>query len=107
HVRAYISPPLSRRLSSSVCPDTTLFRSSVDHDFEFAHFADGEVDAFAPQATRLDAAEGYVLGAEIGAFVDHHATHPQGARQTPEDQKSTRLNASHENISYDVFCLKK
>src|SRR5690606_29092733 len=61
------------------------FWSSVDHDFEFAHFADGEVDAFAPQTTRLDAAEGYVLSAEIGAFVDHHATHPQGARQTPDD----------------------
>src|SRR3712207_8549165 len=26
---------------------------------------------------------------------------------TPEDRKSTRLNSSHANISYAVFCLKK
>src|SRR3712207_544521 len=27
--------------------------------------------------------------------------------QTDEDRKSTRLNSSHANISYAVFCLKK
>src|SRR3712207_9295313 len=27
--------------------------------------------------------------------------------QGPEDRKSTRLNSSHANISYAVFCLKK
>src|SRR5688572_32541109 len=34
---------------------------------------------------------------------------PAGARraQTPEDRKSTRLNSSHSQISYAVFCLKK
>src|SRR3712207_8222579 len=26
---------------------------------------------------------------------------------TPADRKSTRLNSSHANISYAVFCLKK
>src|SRR5258707_6803902 len=37
----------------------------------------------------------------------------QGKRETPElppavgDRKSTRLNSSHANISYAVFCLKK
>src|SRR3712207_7191302 len=38
----------------------------------------------------------------------------QGVRQEPgvgdgrpEDRKSTRLNSSHANISYAVFCLKK
>src|SRR3712207_7265198 len=29
------------------------------------------------------------------------------ARQRPADRKSTRLNSSHANISYAVFCLKK
>src|SRR3712207_6975739 len=31
------------------------------------------------------------------------------ARRTPsrQDRKSTRLNSSHANISYAVFCLKK
>src|SRR5258707_4902688 len=28
------------------------------------------------------------------------------ARQTLEDRKSTRLNSSHANISYAVFCLR-
>src|SRR3712207_7870915 len=28
-------------------------------------------------------------------------------RQQPRDRKSTRLNSSHANISYAVFCLKK
>src|SRR3712207_7228548 len=29
------------------------------------------------------------------------------AGTNPEDRKSTRLNSSHANISYAVFCLKK
>src|SRR3712207_8240129 len=29
------------------------------------------------------------------------------SRPWPEDRKSTRLNSSHANISYAVFCLKK
>src|SRR3712207_7384628 len=29
------------------------------------------------------------------------------ARAITEDRKSTRLNSSHANISYAVFCLKK
>src|SRR2546430_11963442 len=28
-------------------------------------------------------------------------------RRCPEDRKSTRLNSSHSQISYAVFCLKK
>src|SRR3712207_7673612 len=31
----------------------------------------------------------------------------QPHRGEPEDRKSTRLNSSHANISYAVFCLKK
>src|SRR2546430_6184641 len=30
-----------------------------------------------------------------------------GALQRQEDRKSTRLNSSHSQISYAVFCLKK
>src|SRR3989475_6396808 len=29
------------------------------------------------------------------------------AKTTPRDRKSTRLNSSHSQISYAVFCLKK
>src|SRR3712207_8513614 len=34
-----------------------------------------------------------------------HVTFPGGQRG--QDRKSTRLNSSHANISYAVFCLKK
>src|SRR2546430_6056168 len=37
----------------------------------------------------------------------HHARHLQGARGGSRDRKSTRLNSSHSQISYAVFCLKK
>src|SRR5688572_32274854 len=30
-----------------------------------------------------------------------------GTRRAPADRKSTRLNSSHSQISYAVFCLKK
>src|SRR3712207_8202948 len=32
---------------------------------------------------------------------------PTGGPSRREDRKSTRLNSSHANISYAVFCLKK
>src|SRR2546421_6189608 len=32
---------------------------------------------------------------------------PDPRRQAGEDRKSTRLNSSHDQISYAVFCLKK
>src|SRR3712207_9019541 len=31
----------------------------------------------------------------------------EARRPDPQDRKSTRLNSSHANISYAVFCLKK
>src|SRR3712207_7311464 len=31
----------------------------------------------------------------------------RGGMRQAEDRKSTRLNSSHANISYAVFCLKK
>src|SRR3712207_7976011 len=36
----------------------------------------------------------------------HHTHHTQ-ERSPMQDRKSTRLNSSHANISYAVFCLKK
>src|SRR5438105_9709364 len=35
------------------------------------------------------------------------ASRAQQATERPSDRKSTRLNSSHEWISYAVFCLKK
>src|SRR3712207_7119293 len=39
--------------------------------------------------------------------VDGEPDEPAVARLGDEDRKSTRLNSSHANISYAVFCLKK
>src|SRR5206468_9515250 len=33
--------------------------------------------------------------------------HQSGRQENYEDRKSTRLNSSHDQISYAVFCLKK
>src|SRR2546430_4218258 len=35
------------------------------------------------------------------------ATADRSRRRAPGDRKSTRLNSSHSQISYAVFCLKK
>src|SRR5258708_29211715 len=74
---------------STLFPYTTLFRSQG----------------------RQDGSRGYstlTLPGRIGAQM---ATGPVPARlQTGlrrEDRKSTRLNSSHQIISYAVFCLKK
>src|SRR3712207_7026933 len=42
-----------------------------------------------------------------GEVADRPAVQPPLADQINEDRKSTRLNSSHANISYAVFCLKK
>src|SRR3712207_7511882 len=42
----------------------------------------------------------------LDAVFQRRAERAQGAQQ-PLDRKSTRLNSSHANISYAVFCLKK
>src|SRR5258708_28789898 len=43
--------------------------------------------------------------ANEGPAVSHPGNHP--AHSGHEDRKSTRLNSSHQIISYAVFCLKK
>src|SRR3712207_7388771 len=45
------------------------------------------------------------IGAPDGTVGDEFTAH-RGHTDT-EDRKSTRLNSSHANISYAVFCLKK
>src|SRR5258707_9729060 len=43
-----------------------------------------------------------------GADILHvHFPLKRGPAALPLDRKSTRLNSSHANISYAVFCLKK
>src|SRR5947209_15570747 len=47
---------------------------------------------------------------DLYGLIPEDHRHPYDARQVLErsrDRKSTRLNSSHANISYAVFCLKK
>src|SRR3712207_8743281 len=76
---------------STLFPYTTLFRS------EFLKIAAANIEALnhalrdiPPDRLRMHLCWGNYEG-------PHHR----------EDRKSTRLNSSHANISYAVFCLKK
>src|SRR5258708_32046386 len=40
-------------------------------------------------------------------IVDQHQAYLEMRLKIEEDRKSTRLNSSHQIISYAVFCLKK
>src|SRR3712207_8986618 len=51
---------------------------------------------------------------DLGLFIDelrgrlpHEGCLAHGRPDEHRDRKSTRLNSSHANISYAVFCLKK
>src|SRR3712207_7765943 len=55
-----------------------------------------------------------LLGADLGLDRAAPGERPRSARPLPHargrrarDRKSTRLNSSHANISYAVFCLNK
>src|SRR3712207_7743056 len=75
---------------STLFPYTTLFRSqklvemTVRIKFQLAGFV----------------AQLFPFGNRLAYFIPFGANHPK-------DRKSTRLNSSHANISYAVFCLKK
>src|SRR5947209_16607087 len=48
------------------------------------------------------------LAKQIGALKDGGTAYrPERETEILRDRKSTRLNSSHANISYAVFCLKK
>src|SRR3712207_7718983 len=56
---------------------------------------------------RGSTATGHAGGGELGGA--HRGRYGATGLDAPhvEDRKSTRLNSSHANISYAVFCLKK
>src|SRR2546427_5017188 len=81
---------------STLFPYTTLFRSS--QECSVCHYADR---ANRPdQQTFCCQVCGYQAHADLNAAIN--IEHRWG-----EDRKSTRLNSSHSQISYAVFCLKK
>src|SRR3712207_7843479 len=75
---------------STLFPYTTLFRSDVEHLRQLVHLVARKA---VPHALR-----------------EHRRGQREGAvppLRPHRDRKSTRLNSSHANISYAVFCLKK
>src|SRR5438105_12592822 len=80
---------IQRPPRSTLFPYTTLFRSDVEVGRGGIH---GGADEVAQRATFLQQRHRPVLRAVEGRL---------------RDRKSTRLNSSHEWISYAVFCLKK
>src|SRR5207247_5830516 len=92
--------------TSSLFPYTTLFRSGED-ELGVGVIA---LDA-SPQPADVDV-HGARLDVRLGAPYEvqqlEPIVHPIGvADEELEDRKSTRLNSSHEWISYAVFCLTK
>src|SRR3712207_8505933 len=81
---------------STLFPYTTLFRSRRDLHRGAASVPRG-VD---------DPCGGGRQAHPVREAVDAEPSHLDGRRRR-RDRKSTRLNSSHANISYAVFCLKK
>src|SRR2546430_9949404 len=77
---------------STLFPYTTLFRSHLDQKRRFWIVV---LDRRRTDATLVTPAD-RLLAPLISSNVDEHP-----------DRKSTRLNSSHSQISYAVFCLKK
>src|SRR3712207_9029601 len=82
---------------STLFPYTTLFRS-VRHERQVG------VPRF---AVRRGPAGVHDLVAAAPAGADVHPEDVRRVADQQRDRKSTRLNSSHANISYAVFCLKK
>src|SRR3712207_7665253 len=88
---------------STLFPYTTLFRSDEGESF------DGEPEPLPQRREQGDVACGAVAEGEVAAHHDLGGVQPLHEHLVDElgDRKSTRLNSSHANISYAVFCLKK
>src|SRR3712207_6910213 len=88
---------------STLFPYTTLFRSRVVADAPGARLEVDEHEQYPNMRRHLEPFPDVVAKAE-------RAIAAEGIEliRTPiRDRKSTRLNSSHANISYAVFCLKK
>src|SRR3712207_8179431 len=84
---------------STLFPYTTLFRSERHRHHEPERVADPEEHD----------EEEHEHGVPRPEPPDELAERPGdgGGERLRRDRKSTRLNSSHANISYAVFCLKK
>src|SRR2546430_9270150 len=83
---------------STLFPYTTLFRSGIDAlvlDVKTGSGAFMKKEEDAVHLAELMCETGRRMGKKVFALI------------TDIDRKSTRLNSSHSQISYAVFCLKK
>src|SRR3712207_7908139 len=85
-------------------PYTTLFRSALGPRPPVTR--DHPVPPVFAGLRDEDAARARLLRHDRGQLAQQQLARDDGLRQ-PQDRKSTRLNSSHANISYAVFCLKK
>src|SRR3712207_7212807 len=93
---------------STLFPYTTLFRS-VDRAAMLGH---DPLEALGARRLQEHESLGDDVVGEPHAPVRRAQDRlqqrlPALERDAEEDRKSTRLNSSHANISYAVFCLKK
>src|SRR5688572_31347342 len=87
--------------TSTLFPYTTLFRSLEDLEA-------GRPASFSRTLTALERNTGQLSGAiSIGDSYRHSPDLQFQFGLRLEDRKSTRLNSSHSQTSYAVFCLKK
>src|SRR5689334_23821725 len=96
---------MSRPPRSTLFPYTTLFRSLVGWDNEFAQNDDSGWTAISAGRDTVS-----WLGEPIDAQavqLQRNAVRLAIRKWYWIDRKSTRLNSSHSSISYAVFCLKK
>src|SRR3712207_8795345 len=91
---------------STLFPYTTLFRSVKRG---VLHPQRGKQPLFQEHLERLARHHLHHApgGVDARLRVDPLAPRLELQRHLREDRKSTRLNSSHANISYAVFCLKK
>src|SRR5688572_31424086 len=92
---------IRRPPTSTLFPYTTLFRSTHPQEYGRAAPVLGEDDGTLRGLELIEHRRGVCaeLGDGANVFGRTPAAHV--------DRKSTRLNSSHSQISYAVFCLKK
>src|SRR3712207_8923694 len=89
---------------STLFPYTTLFRSLSE---QRACVDGGKLAAVEPKARAVFAQVFARCPARLQEVRGRDAVDAPARAHEQRDRKSTRLNSSHANISYAVFCLKK
>src|SRR2546430_12278781 len=94
---------------STLFPYTTLFRSSGVVVSCQASRSPKSVLRGDPQIVRAGGVERWLASSHNGSDVitDSGQRAVGVVQDLGQDRKSTRLNSSHSQISYAVFCLKK